>query len=359
MNTRSIPPQVVSLDDYEALARERLDAQALAYITGGVADEHSLRDNRSAFQQLRLKPRVLNGVRHVDTRLNLLGCELDYPVLLAPVAYHRLAHPDGELATALGAGALRAALVLSCQASVALEAVAQQAQAPLWFQLYLQADRKATETLVHRAEAAGYRALVITVDAPVTGPRNREQHAGFRLPEGVEAVNLRDLPPAATNSLDDLLQRAPTWADIAWLRLMTRLPILLKGVLNPDDAERATEYGVDGLIVSNHGGRVLDTVPATIDALPRIAERLNGSLPLLLDGGIRRGTDVLKALALGADAVLIGRPAIYGLAVGGASGVAHVLRILHTELQTAMALTGCARLSDINPDCLWRDEPTG
>jgi 4-hydroxymandelate oxidase len=294
------------------------------------------------------------------TRLTLFGREHDFPILLAPVAYHRLAHPEGELATAQGAGAMGAAMIVSTQASFALEDIARQTAAPLWFQLYLMHDRDFTAQLVRRAEAAGYQAIVLTVDAPVT-LRNREQRAGFRLPPGVEAANLRGLaqpPPPRSEPHESevfrgLLDHAASWKDVAWLRARTGLPVILKGILSPADALRAIDEGADGIIVSNHGGRALDTAPASIEALPRVAEAVAGRIPVLMDGGIRRGTDVVKALALGAKAVLVGRPCIHGLAVGGALGVAHVLKILRTELEIALALTGCAHLEAIDRTLIW------
>jgi 4-hydroxymandelate oxidase len=355
-----IPAGIVALADYEAAAGERINREAWAYIAGGSADELTLRANRDAFDRLRLQSRVLSEMRGANTTLTLLGQALDYPILLAPVAFQRLVHPDGELATAFGAAAIGATMVVSTQASQPLEAIAGVAKAPLWFQLYLQHDRGFTERLIRRAEAAGYRALVVTVDAPVS-LRNREQRAGYRLPPGIEAVNLRGLAPPPPNraSLAEsevfrgLLDGAATWKDIAWLRSITRLPVLLKGIMAPGDAVRAVEEGVAGIIVSNHGGRGLDTLPASIEALPRIAEVVAGRVPILLDGGIRRGTDVLKALALGAKAVLVGRPYVHGLAVGGPVGVIHVLKILRTELEIAMALTGRASLDAIDRSVLW------
>jgi 4-hydroxymandelate oxidase len=355
-----IPPGIVALADYEQAAIQRIDAKAWAYIAGGSADELTLRANRDAFDRLRLQSRALCDMQGANTRLTLLGQALDYPILLAPVAFQKLVHPDGELAAAFGAAAIGATMVVSTQASQPLERIAEVAKAPLWFQLYVQHDRGFTEALIRRAEAAGYRALVVTVDAPVS-LRNREQRAGYRLPPGIEAVNLRGLRPPPPNRAGPaesevfrgLLDGAATWKDIAWLRSVTRLPVLLKGIMAPTDAVRAVKEGVAGIIVSNHGGRGLDTVPASIEALPRIADAVAGRLPLLLDGGIRRGTDVLKALALGAKAVLIGRPYVHGLAVGGPVGVIHVLKILRTELEIAMALTGRASLDAIDRSVLW------
>ncbi|TCH96756.1 alpha-hydroxy-acid oxidizing protein [Roseococcus sp. SYP-B2431] len=333
---------------------------AWAYISTGSADELTLRANLAAFGRLRLQGRVLADMAGAQTRVTLFGDSFDYPMLLAPVAFHRLVHPEGELATAFGAGAIRAGMVVSTQASVPLEEVARQATSPLWFQLYLQHDREFTRSLVQRAANAGYRALVLTVDAPVT-LRNQEQRLGFRLPPGIQAVNLRGMaappPPRAepheSEVFRGLLDPAATWKDIAWLRSVTDLPVVLKGIMSPADAARAVAEGVDGIIVSNHGGRALDTAPASIEALPRVAEAVAGRIPVLMDGGIRRGSDVLKALALGAKAVLVGRPCLYGLAVGGGVGVAHVMKILRTELEIAMALTGCASLEAIDRSVIW------
>lgn len=352
-----LPEGLVTLTDHEAYARTRLDDNAWAYFSGGAADELTLRANRGAWDQLQLLPRVLQPLAGGHTRVTLLGRTLAHPILLAPVAYQRMAHPDGELATAHAAAALGAGLVLSTQASTALEAVAQAMlsdadRGPLWFQLYLQHDRGFTRELVQRAEAAGYEALVLTVDAPSSGARDRERRANFRLPPGIRAVNLEGLPPpppvdlgAGQSALfDGLLRHAPTWDDVVWLQAQTRLPILLKGVLHPDDARQATRLGVAGIVVSNHGGRTLDTAPATAQVLPRVVDAVGGALPVLVDGGIRRGTDVLKAMALGASAVLLGRPYVYGLANAGAVGVAHVLRLLRDELEIAMALCGCRQL---------------
>ena len=353
-----IPPGVVAVPDYEALARERVVTGAWAYLDGGAADELTARDNREAFARLQLRTQVLRDLAGGSTRCELFGSPLRCPVLLAPVAFQKLAHPDGERAAALGASAMQAAMVVSTQASVSLEEIASTASAPLWFQLYIQHDRGFTRDLVRRAETAGYRALVVSVDAPISGLRNREQRAGFSFPPGVEAVNLRGLPPvdrAGEMLLDSaLIAAAPTWRDIDWLRGETRLPILLKGIMTAEDALRALAAGVDGIVISNHGGRVLDGQPATVDVLPEIADAVQGRVPLLLDGGIRRGSDVFKALALGARAVLIGRAFVHGLAAAGAPGVAHVLRILHAELEATMVLTGCRDLAAISPGLVRR-----
>ncbi|WP_394788118.1 alpha-hydroxy acid oxidase [Rhodoferax sp.] len=361
-----IPPGVVTLEDHAVHAQTRLDANAWAYFSGGAGDELSVRANRSAWDAQLLQPRVLQPVAGGHTRIELLGRTLAHPILLAPVAYQRMAHPDGELASAYAAAALGAGMVLSTQSSIAMETIAttvlsESGRGPLWFQLYLQHDKGFNRELVQRAERAGFEALVLTVDAPTQGARDRERRAGFRLPAGISAVNLAGLPAANDPALqagqsalfDGLLSHAPTWDDVAWLQAQTRLPILLKGIMHPDDARQAVATGVAGIVVSNHGGRTLDTVPATATVLPRIVQAVDGRLPVLVDGGIRRGTDVLKAMALGASAVMVGRPYVYGLANAGAVGVAHVLRLLRDELEIAMALCGCANLAQASPALLF------
>ena len=360
LQRQTLPASIVNLADHEQQARRNLDDNAWAYFSGGAGDEITLHANRSAWDALRLQPRVLQRLAGGHTRTSLLGRTLSQPILLAPVAFQRLAHADGELATAYAGAALGAGMVLSTQASTPLETVAQAfladaGRGPLWFQLYVQHDRAFTRALVQRAEAAGYEALVLTVDAPVSGIRDRERRTGFHLPPGIRAVNLdglairpaQALQPGQSPLFDDLLHQAPTWDDVQWLQSITRLPVLLKGILHPEDARQAAALGLAGLIVSNHGGRTLDTALATAQALPAVAQAVQGRLPVLVDGGIRRGSDVFKALALGASAVLVGRPAIYGLANAGAVGVAHVLRLLRDELEATMALMGCATLTEV------------
>ena len=373
-----VPAHIVCLADHEAAAAQVLDGNAWAYFAGGAADELTLAANVQAWQQMALLPRVLMPLHGGHTQVQLLGHTLPHPILLAPVAYQRMAHPDGELATAVAAAAQGAGMVLSTQASTPLEDVAQvyrqmadspppadtpATAPPLWFQLYLQPERDTTLQLVARAEAAGYQALVLTVDAPVHGARDRERRAGFRLPPGIRAVNLPELPdqetpsahamPVNGSAFDGVLRHAPTWADVRWLVQSTRLPVLLKGILHPDDARQALDCGAAGVIVSNHGGRTLDTILPTAQALPAVAQAVGSQMAVLVDGGIRRGTDVFKAIALGAHAVLIGKPYVYGLAHAGPVGVAHVIRLLRDELEMAMALCGCASLQ---PGCtrhLW------
>ncbi|WBK01591.1 alpha-hydroxy acid oxidase [Methylocystis parvus] len=353
---QEVPSTVASVSDYEPLARDRLTPQAWAYLSGGAADEITLHENCAAFRRLWLRSRVMQDLSGGDTRLELFGRTFEFPILLAPVAHQALFHPEGERATALAASAMSAGMVVSTQASLPIEDIARETTAPLWLQLYIQPDRDFTIDLVRRAEAAGYQALAVTVDAPVSGLRNREQRAGFALPPGVEAVNLRGMkqPEMYVGSPGEpvifggpLLAVAPTWNDLEWLVARTKLPVLVKGVMTAEDASRALKVGSAGVVVSNHGGRALDSQPATIDVLPEIVEAVDGRAPILIDGGIRRGGDVFKALALGAKATLIGRPYIHGLASAGAIGVSHVLHVLRAEFEVTMALTGCRSLADI------------
>jgi 4-hydroxymandelate oxidase len=330
---------LVTLDDYEAAARDRIPAPAWEYIHSGAADEYTLKWNREAFSRILLSPRVLSESRPIDTRTRVLGYDLPHPILLAPVAAHSIAHPDGEIATAHGARAAHAGMVLSSYTSKRVEDVAAVGPAPLWFQLYIQ-ERAATRELVDRVVASGCTALCVTVDTPTLGARDRMARSGFTYPE----LPYRSVQPG---------ENACTWDDVAWIRESSKVPVLLKGILHPDDAELGIQAGAAGIIVSNHGARNLDTTPPTIDVLPRVVERVAGRVPVLLDGGIRRGTDVLKALALGAAAVMIGRPYIYGLAVGGADGVTAVVHILHRELEQAMALTGRTTLASVGRSTLW------
>jgi 4-hydroxymandelate oxidase len=354
-------PACTCVDDYEAAAARQLPPGIWAHLIGGGADEHTLRWNREAFSALRLESRVLPDMAGAHTRLTLFQQSFDYPILLAPVAHQRLYHRDGELATAHGASAMRAGQIVSMQASTPFERIATASVVPPWCQVYALRDEGLMADVVARVEAAGYAALVVTGDATVNGLRNREQRAGFTWPEDVRAVNLPGgvlpqpaMPPIPASPLfSGFLREAPTWDTLRMLLRRTRLPVLLKGVLSTDDATRAIAEGVSGLIVSNHGGRVLDTVPAGLEALPRIVDAIGDRVPVLMDGGVRRGTDVLKALACGARAVLIGRPYVFGLVVGGASGVAHVLALLRAELEMAMTLTGCRMLTHVTRQVLF------
>jgi len=337
--------QIFNLFDFEKLAAEKMTHMAYEYVASGAADELTLRWNRQALDAIKLNPTILTNVSKLDTGISLLGLDLPYPILIAPTAYHKIMHPEGELATVRGARAAEAVYVVSSFTTTPLEEIEKEATRPLWFQIYVRDDRDLTKALIQQAEALGFRALCVTVDTPVAGVRNRQDKALFALPAG---VNTPHMPGG-------LAEKKPfTWKDIEWIRSFTTIPVLLKGILNPDDAEKAIKAGVSGIIVSNHGGRNLDTVPATIEALPRIAEKVKKRIPVLMDGGIRRGTDVLKALALGADAVLVGKPICFGLACGGAEGVTKVLEILRYEFELAMMLTGKATIGEIDSSVIWK-----
>jgi 4-hydroxymandelate oxidase len=343
---------VQSLAEFEQHARDRMSHVVYEYVASGAADEHTLRWNREAYDRIRLRPRVLVDVSDLDTGVTLFGTRHAAPLLLAPAAYQRAMHPDGETATVGGAGKAGTTVIVSTATNTPIDELARLATAPLWFQLYVQSDRDFTENLVRDVEAAGCQALCVTVDTPVLGARNRMVRARFELAAGIPTPHLYDV----SHHLRGIItpeRVALTWKDIAWLRSIAHVPVLLKGILDPEDVDRALDVGADGIIVSNHGARNLDTVPATIDALPAVADRVRGRVPVLVDGGVRRGTDVVKAIALGAQAVLIGRPYCYGLAVGGAAGVHRVIEILARELQMAMMLTGRATISAIDRGVLW------
>ncbi|MEU7981496.1 MULTISPECIES: alpha-hydroxy acid oxidase [Micromonospora] len=337
----------LNLADVAAAARRRLDPVHWDFFAGGAGDERTLRANEAAFGRRWLRPRVLRGAGERDLRISLFGSALSMPVLVAPTAFHRLAHPEGEVATARAAAEAGTVMVVSMAATRPVEQIAA-AGGPLWFQLYPHTDLEFTTTVVRRAVAAGCRALVVTVDSPVFGRRERDLRHGFvDLPSGMVCENMRD----ANGRVRDIEMNARVgWELVAVLRRLTTVPILLKGVLHPEDARLAVEHGVDGVLVSNHGGRQLDGVTATLDALPAVVAAVDGRLPVLVDGGLRRGTDVLVALALGATAVLVGRPVLWGLAVAGAAGVRHVLDLLRADLDRALALVGVARPGDLSAD---------
>jgi 4-hydroxymandelate oxidase len=346
--------KALSPRELEAEARALLDPRIHDLFAGGSDDEVSLRANEDAFARLGLVPRVLRGRGAPRLDTELLGRRASLPIVLAPTAFHRLAHPEGERATARAAAAAGAIFTVSMASTTAIEDIAQ-AGGPLWFQLYLQPDRGFTEALVRRVEAAGCEALVVTVDSPVFGRRERDLRNGFtELPPGLCCENMRPLGPGGERgpARSIMFSETLSWEDVDWLRKTTALPIALKGVLHPADAKRALESGVDALFVSNHGGRQLDTVPSPIELLPPLVDAVGDRFPLLLDGGVRRGTDVLKALALGARAVAIGRPVLWGLAVGGEAGVAQVLAQLRSELERALALCGCGSPDDAGPELL-------
>jgi len=325
----------VTVDDYEPIARERLPRDVYDFYAGGAGDEWTLGENRRAFDRWMLRPRYLRGAGTPDPSTSIFGVPISFPVLVAPWAYQRLAHPDGELATARATAAEGTAMVVSSTAIEFLEDVAAASDGPKWWQLYVFEDREATSDMLRRVVAAGYGAVCLTVDFPVMGLRHRDTRNGFVLPIGM---------PASSLTFDPLL----SWGDIGWVRERTPgLQVLVKGILTAEDAELAVAAGVDGIVVSNHGGRQLDGTPAGITALPEVVDAVAGRVPVLMDGGVRRGTDILKALALGAAAVMVARPLIWGLAVDGDAGVSHVLALLRAEFENAMALTGCRTVAEI------------
>jgi 4-hydroxymandelate oxidase len=334
---------------------------AFEYVAGGAGSDHTVIRNRTAFNKLAILPRVLVDVSRISTRLTLFGRSHEFPILLAPTGYHKLVHPLGEMATVEGANESGATLVAASFSTVSYEQMSAGSRSGMWFQLYVQQDRGFTREMVRRVLAAGCEAICVCVDVPVNGPRDRELRAGFSLPMGIERANLSLLGPdlaagahrphgrniySATHAAD------ATWDDIEWLRSFIPRPLLVKGIMHPDDAANAYNAGCDGVMLSNHGGRSLDTLISTIEALPRMVERLQGRIPIILDGGIRRGVDIFKALALGATAVMVGRPYLFGLAVGGSDGVSRVVEILRTELEMTMGLAGCRTLSEIKKDRL-------
>lgn len=354
-----IPADIAAVNDYTAYAQQAMSPEAWAYFSGGVADEKLLERNLSAAANYQIWPRVLQDFSAAHTRFMLQGTNQEYafPIFLAPVAYQRMAHPEGEVASALAAAAMQTPFIISMQASVDLQTLVQQAPGPQWLQWYWQADVEGSQRLLDQAVALGIEAIVLTIDAPVNGIRNTEQRAQFVLPEDIEAINLRGMKQRALPRAQAgqsplfgsgfLANTAPRWEQITQFIAQCPLPVYLKGILHPADAQQAVEAGAAGVIVSNHGGRVLDLMPTSLQALPAVVQAVAGQVPVLMDGGIRRGTDIFIALALGAQAVFIGRPYIYALAVAGAAGVAHVLHVLRTELEVTMALAGCPTLEHI------------
>jgi isopentenyl diphosphate isomerase/L-lactate dehydrogenase-like FMN-dependent dehydrogenase len=360
-----MPP--VNVREFEAIARERMTPAAFDYYCGGAGDEQTLSENERAFADVTVWPRVLVDVSRVDPATTVLGTAVSSPVLVAPTAFAKLAHPDGEAGIARAAAAAGTIMTVSTLASATMEEIAAAADGPRWYQLYIYKDRGVTEELVARAEASGYRAIVLTVDTPVLGHRERDSRNGFTLPDGVSVRNLETcstvIDGAArwaegssfTAYIHSLFDASLTWSTVEWLRETTRLPVIIKGVLRADDAELAVMAGASAIIVSNHGGRQLDGAPATVRALPPIVEAVDGRAEVYLDGGIRRGVDVLKALALGAGAVLVGRPCLWGLAADGEAGVARVLAMLKAELELAMALAGVPSAAAISPSLVTAD----
>lgn len=347
--------KLITVEDYEKAAAKKLDRMAFDYFSAGADGEKTLKRNRKAFKKYELWYRVLVDVSEVTTRTTVLGKELSSPLVVAPTAYQKLAHPEGECATAAAAADAGTAFILSTLATTSLEEVAASSAGTKWFQLYVHKDRGFTKDLVQKAEAAGYEAIFLTVDAPILGRRVADERNGFALPEGMTMENLTpgETYTATEGSMltafaADRHDATLGWGDIEWLRSITSLPVVIKGLVRPDDAEKAVSSGADGVVVSNHGGRQLDYSPASIDALAAVADAVGDRTTLMVDGGFRWGSEVLIALALGADAVLLGRPVLWGLAVGGREGVAQILELLRAELVTAMTLAGVASIDAID-----------
>ncbi|TDG47929.1 hypothetical protein AWZ03_005710 [Drosophila navojoa] len=350
---------LVCVADFEQKAKEQLDQNVLDYYKSGAGEQITCGLNHEAYKRLRLRPRCLRDVSRLDIRSKILGAQLAWPLGIAPTAMQRLAHSDGEIGTARAAGQAGSIFILSTLSTCSIEEVAEAApETCKWFQIYIYRNRSLTEQLIRRAELAGFKALVLTVDMPTSGDRRADARNQFRFPSHLSLANFQDeftqksvkyagsgLNAYVTSQYDASI----TWQDIKWLQQLTQLPIVLKGILTAEDARLARDAGCAGIIVSNHGGRQLDTVPATIEALPEIVAAVGKDLVVMLDGGIMQGIDIFKALALGAQAVFIGRPALWGLAVNGQRGVEQLLKILRHDFETTMKLTGCASLSHIQP----------
>jgi len=326
---------IVTVDDYELVARAKLPLETYDYYAGGAGGEHTLRDNRDAFDRWILRPRVLVGVAERDTSTEVLRTRVSFPVLCGPWAFQGLADPEAEVATARAAARAGTIMVLSSTSSHRIDAVAKATDAPKWFQLYVYSDRGFTRDILRHAHDAGFEAVMFTVDAPMLGKRERDWRNELELPMEGRAQRL-DFDPSIS------------WDDLTWIREVAPVPLLIKGILTADDAHLALEHGVDGIVVSNHGGRQLDGSPAALDALVEVTDAVGNRCAVLMDGGIRRGTDVLKAMALGATAVMVARPLAWGLAAEGEAGVAHVLEILREEFDLAMALAGCRTIGEID-----------
>ena len=352
---------LLSVQDYHRAARAKLPKGVLDYYEGGALDEITLRENSAGWERLKLYYHVLAGVGRRDLGTTVLGQPISLPIGVAPTAFQKLACGTGEIATAKAAKAAGTLFILSSFSNTAMESVLPQAASPRWFQLYIYKDRVITEELVRRAEAAGAEAIVVTVDTPGLGTRERDVRNSFRLPDDLSLENLAPMGkgnfPKVTGSglaayVRENFKSDLKFEDLDWLGRCTRLPIIVKGVCRGDDARRAAEHGAKAVVVSNHGGRQLDTAPATCEVLPAVADAVRDLCEVYVDGGIRRGSDVLKAIALGARAVLIGRPILWGLCVGGEQGATNVLEILRRELDEAMLLCGCTKLSDIDGSLL-------
>jgi 4-hydroxymandelate oxidase len=352
---------LLNVADYARAARGALPKEVFDYYEGAALDEITLRENTAGWEKLKLYYRVLAGVGPREMRTTVLGQSISMPIAVAPTAFHKLACAEGEIAAAKAAKGAGTLFILSSLSNTAMESVFPQAGSPRWFQLYIYKEREITRALVQRAEAAGAQAIVLTVDAPGLGTRERDMRNRFTLPEGLCVENLSPLgkgkmPEVSGSGLAayvrDNFKSDLSFDDLDWLCGCTKLPVVVKGVCRGDDAKKCVEHGAKAIVVSNHGGRQLDTAPATCEVLPHVVDLVGHRCEIYVDGGIRRGSDALKAIALGARAVLVGRPMLWGLAVAGEQGAAHVLEILRRELDEAMLLCGCTKLSDINATLL-------
>jgi 4-hydroxymandelate oxidase len=350
----------INLFEYEKLASEKLHKTAFDYYYSGAHDEITLKENREAYNKIKIHYKVLVDVSRRDASTEIFGEKISFPLIVAPTAFHKMAHEEGECAVARAATKSGTIMCLSTLSNSTVEDVSKNCNSNFWFQLYVFREKSVTEKLVRRVEKAGAKALVVTVDAPLLGTRERDVKNKFQLPQGLSVINLmpegkEELPDDKPDSglslyFNEMLDQSLNWKDIEWLASITKLPVILKGIVRPDDAVKAIDYGAKGIVVSNHGGRQLDTSPATIDVLPSIAEAVDNRIEVMIDGGIRRGTDILKAVALGAKAVLAGRPILWGLACNGGDGVYSVLELLKKEFDLAMALSGCPTVKDITRD---------
>jgi 4-hydroxymandelate oxidase len=360
-NTDPLIP-ILNIFELEELAREKLPTVAYDYYRSGAWDEVTLKANREAFEKIKIHYKVLVDVSSRDLSTTVFGQKVDFPMLIAPTAFQKLAHPDGELATARAAVSANTLMILSSLSTTSIEEVSEATNRNFWFQLYINKNREYTRDLVERAASAGAKALVVTVDTPIWGRRERDVRNGFHLPPGLSAVNMERYDKDAITkgqtgaglgqSFSWMIDASLQWKDLDWLAGISTLPIIIKGVCRPDDARIAMSHGVKGIMVSNHGGRQMDSAPATIEVLPAIVDAVGDQTTIMMDGGIRRGVDAMKALAYGAKAVLVGRPVLWGLAAGGQQGVELALSILREELDLAMALAGCRNLAEVNRSIL-------
>jgi 4-hydroxymandelate oxidase len=358
----SAATMMINIADYEAKARSKMLPAAYDYFAGGALDERTIANNQAAFGDIHLVPRVLRGASTPKISTRLAGHSLAAPIIISPTAFHGLAHPDGEVATATAANALGTIMTVSTTASSAIADVTSATSYPVWFQLYMLKDRAITRDLVREAEVAGCKAIVLTVDVPAWGRRERDMRNEFALPKGAVIKSLllkgrEDFYDGTMNVplsqfISERFKFDLTWEDVVWLRGVTKLPVFVKGVVHPLDAVEAVKSGAAGVIISNHGGRQLDTCIPTLFALPSIVQAIGDRVPIVLDGGIRRGVDVLKAIALGATAVAVGRPVIWGIAADGARGATRVLEIIRDEFRNAMSLCGCNSITEITSDLL-------